>query len=419
MITGSQWARVLVCEAAGVLPQVDTVGDEYAARGTAIHQYLATAGTLGRDEALRQAPEIWREACAALALDELPQVDPRHYAHEVAFAFDFSTMMARELHRGGGRDYSMVRPSEVPITLDVVGLTYRDERPYAGVIIDWKTGHKPVEAAVRNPQLRYGALCLSTAFRLEYVRVAIGYVRDEGAWFDYAEFDPLDLYEIAQEFTVAHRRIVAAHEAHVAGAHLQATTGPHCTHCPSFPYCPAQVGLAVRFGGDSAALEIETKRMLLSPEVAAHAVRRLMQAKQVLGRIEAALRAHATDRGGIDMGDGTKWGPQVTTREELVGSVVREVVRTVAQCELAAMHARTGLAADVASGTAHDMAAAIAEDAISLDSTKKQITAAAKTIARLTGGKAAPLEREMLASIRERGGAPAKVRTEFGLSPIA
>lgn len=404
MITGSQWERVLACEAAGVLPQVEHRDDVHAERGKAIHQYLATAGALGPAAALEQVPPMWREACAALDLGEIPQIDPAHYAHEIALAFDFDTGFARELHRGGGRDYSMVRPAEVPITLDVVGITGDG----GGVVIDWKTGWLPVARASTNPQLLYGAFVLSRAHRLTYARIAIGYVRDESARFDYAELDALDISGAEAMFREAWEINVRAREEYVEHQRARCTTGDHCRRCPSFAYCPAQTALVQAFGADAGMVERETKRMLLSPETARLAVRKLAAAKQAIGRIEAALKAHAADNGGIDMGDGTTWGPVVTTREELDGATVRAVLLEVAFERATSMEAPARA----------EFAREVAEGAVTLATTKRAIGEAATALARASGGKAAPIEREILERVRAReGGVARKVRTEFDFVP--
>lgn len=414
--SGSRWERAFACEASCVLPTVETSG-VYAARGTSIHDYLANVGTIGREAALARIADRWRETCSALDLDELPQVDPTRYVHEIAFAYNVKTRTARELHRGGGRDYSDVGEWEIPLTLDVFGLGVVAG---TGVVIDWKSGYKAVACAKVNRQLQAAALAVSALYGLDYVKVAIGYIREGGRpWFDYDDFDALDLAELGDEFEEQGERLVeaqrryaairAAHGIDAANREARAHVGDHCRNCPSYTHCPATWGLVRAFATAPGAAMNEVRDCLAAPDVARLAVVKLKAVKQLIGQVEGAVRAYAEDVGGIDMGNGTKWGPVVGSVEVVDGATAYRVIAE----EGADLLIRGGREP----ATAREEAKAIAEKTVTFKTTKTAIERASREIAAALNLKIAKTNRALLDAIRRRGGITEKPRTEFDYFP--
>lgn len=395
--SGSQWERAFVCEASACLPGVEEATAD-ADRGTAIHTYLATVGTLGRARALEDVAAEWREACAAIDLHEYPQVDPASYAHEVAFAIDWRTGRCRELHRGGGRDYASVGQYESACTVDVCALARAEGH---GVVVEWKSGFHAVPPPRKNRQCQIEALMFARAFALNYVRVGVGYVRDGRPWFAWDDFDALDLDVLESEFTRRAGVLIDAQRVYEETGRVFPSIGEHCARCPAFNACPPHHELAARLASDGPFLELETKRLLLTPETAPIAVRRLRQAKQLLGKIEGAVQAYADHRGGINMGDGTIWGERKTTVEKLDGAVTRDAIRSYLQ----------------ALAQPPDVQHGIAEAAVSLATTKTKVEAAAKEIAKRCGLKTAPTARAILDEIRRRGGVNETTRRAYDFYP--
>lgn len=315
LATGSELQRLAVCigGARGVLPRVIEVEpSDAAARGTAIHAFLATVGTLGREEALARVPEEWRSACEVIDLDQLPQIDPKEYAHELAFAFDLNTAKGRVLGTVGDgppyltreQAYASLGMNELGCTLDICALT-TDGR---GVFIaDIKTGRKAVASAARNLQLMLGAIAMSRAFDRAEATVAIIYTHDDGtSWFDRATFDAMDMDAIEVDLCALADRIHDGRELVAAGGRPELVLGQHCNFCPSKRGCPGRVETLAAITADPAA-EKRTVRELLTPERAAIAYRRIKVAKQLITDAETELYFFAQSHP-IDLGDGVVYG---------------------------------------------------------------------------------------------------------------
>lgn len=369
--TGSSAERALACPASQALPWATKPPGEAANRGTAIHAFLADVGKLGREAALARVEEKWRDTCARLDLDGLP-LDAASFASEVSFAYHPETDTARELGRDLGRDYSGLLPGEIPITVDSVGIN----RPFV-MVSDWKSGFVPVTAAYKNPQLKLGALAAARTYGCSGATVLIAYPReDEPAITDRVEFDPWDLDGFAEEFAAGQARVFEARAQLAAGQEPDVNMGPHCEHCP-VRACPGHLAM-IRAVTSSPA---EFKNSLLdqlTPATAALAYDKWKMAHEALGRVGAALyewaKAHP-----IELGDGVVFGPKVTTRHYVDGVQAWEA--------LASLHGN-----------------AVADRAVTLESSKAAIKEALRSVAAATGKPLAQLEREVLAVIQDRGG---------------
>lgn len=370
--TGSTLERVRICPASEALPGVrmDTDG---AQRGKAIHEYLATVGTLGKDEALARVDEEFRAACALIELDRLPQIDARGYAAEVAFALDVELGTAHELGRNLNRRYPTLRPSEVPLTVDSIALCADGE----GIgVWDYKTGRAYVPPAIRNAQLALGALAGCRAYGRTYAHVGIVYVRDDGtSWVDRATLDEWALDEFAASLRKVAEDVQEARGLWDHGFIPTVTSGPHCTYCPAKAHCPAHTAM-IRAASNPDELRMEFHRAL-TPERARSAYTNWKMLKEIVQRfgdeLDSYARAHP-----IDLGDGRFYGPRLSTRESVDGTIAYEVL-------------------------SHLYGAKVADDACSLSTTKKAISEAIKA-SLIPGEKLAPIERRALEEIRKAGG---------------
>jgi RecB family exonuclease len=235
VISASQLERIGHCPASAALPQVRSTS-EYAERGNAIHEYLATARSIGRDKALAAVPEAWRPVCEAIDLDALPTM----LLSEAAYAYDVDKRSARFLASGKARDYSKALPHELCGTADCVGID--GTTAYVG---DFKTGWSAVTPAAKNPQLRFLALCVSLAYPdVETVVVEVIRIREDGsAWRDTATLDALDLAQIGEWVATIPGSVALAKAELEAGRAPDVHEGAWCKYCPAAIYCPAKVGL--------------------------------------------------------------------------------------------------------------------------------------------------------------------------------
>ena len=391
--SGSQIERAIECSPSAILPRVPSTSAP-AERGTALHAYLSTVGSIGREAALANVPQEWREAAALIEIGALPQVDPAGWAHEVACAYDVDLGVGRELHRGGGRDYSGVGPREVPMTLDLFALSADGS---ASVVGDWKTGRRRQTAAPRNWQLRAGALAARGIYGTQHAHVMLIYLREDGSpWYDRGELDILDLDVAAGELRRMADAVESAREDLAAGKALAVTTGPHCTYCPARLACPAQTALVRRMATQPAGIRDEITA--LGPDQLAEAWRRYRAAKRVLDEVRdaviGAVRAYGED---VDLGDGTVLGERETRRETLDGRIAHEA--------LAALFPR-----------------AVADAAVTMETTKAAIDRAlaahvADASAWPDGEKPPPLaglRRKALDEIRAREGVGLAISSRVG-----
>lgn len=375
--SGSSLERVAACPTSAALPQVREESTEHADRGTAVHAFLAAVGKVGREKALEEVPEEYRDACAAIDLDALPSLEG--FAAEVAFAYDWQTGTAREIGRDRERDYGILGATEIPLTVDAVGF-HGD----GVVVVDWKSGRRSVTPARYNWQLRLGALAACRTYGYHRATVAIVYVRDGSRpWFDRAEFDEFDIETVADEVRAVALRVQEAAKVVKEGRAPNVTEGAHCRYCPAVRSCPAKTGL-IRAAVGAPATFAEGLAALM-PEQVGEVWEKATAALSLLHKLRAEIEAMTREHGPIPLPSG-KVLQVVQTQQERVtnGQAVYEYLST-------------------------KHGADVAMRACEIDSSKSAIREALRPVAKQTGEKLAQLEREALAALRDAGAITSKV----------
>lgn len=377
--TFSRIEQAMICEASEIWePRIRSVSSA-ADRGSWLHWYLANVGRLG-PEALDGVPEEWRPAAEAIELEALPQIDPAGYAHEVAMAWDYVTGAARELHRGGGRDYSSLAATEYAGTLDVLGLTADGASAF---VADWKTGRKRLPPASRLWQLRAGALAACRLFGRAHAVVAIVYLREDGTpWFDRAEFDAMDMDDTAVALIDLAARIETARQTRQP----QMITGSHCRYCQVRLSCPATTALVLRLASNP--MDVKREINALAPDDVARGWHLYQQAKAILDEIRDSLVGAALAMGGVPLGNGMILAERETRRETVSGPVVHEVLER--------LFGRT-----------------VADMAVEMESSKAAIDRVLKPMAAEQDRPMAQLRRDVLDEIRRQGGVDVKVSSRI------
>lgn len=236
--SGSALTRLMACPSSGVLPQVDTGTSAPAERGTALHRYLQNAGTMGRDNALALLPEDLQPFASGIDLATLPI----GLSAEVTYAYDLDTGTARILGQDLGRDYSRLKPNEIPCTPDVVG-AYELGGVYIG---DWKFGRSDVPLPGVNAQMQLAALCAARVHGARLARIEIVRFFDDPArpvrYVD--EMDAKQLDWFAEKLATFRKETDILRSHYLATGRAQyVKEGEHCKYCPAFTSCPAKVEL--------------------------------------------------------------------------------------------------------------------------------------------------------------------------------
>jgi hypothetical protein len=305
-LTGSSMGRALACLSSELLPKVRHVGGRWATWGRVGHKFLCEANTLGREEALANAPEEFRDALALIELDKLP-VDSKQWAPEVVFRYDVVADAAQEKARGEmDRPYSGDEdPWAVWGTADVLGVT-----PDMVVVWDFKFGWGDLVPAAENRQLRTYALMACRALGRSRALVGLCRIRDDGTpWYDRAEMGALELDAMASEISgLCEARELARSRPQ---SEWPVVEGPHCRHCHSFSYCPAKASLATALGSGEAGFP-----MPLDERNARAVFERLQAAKAVVAKIDEALELYAHAHP-IDLGGGWVYGEKRQPKESI------------------------------------------------------------------------------------------------------
>lgn len=393
--TASSWPRAFLCLGSAILPRVEEIG-EWSSRGSAIHRFIATVGTIGRDRALAEAGEA-RDFCAAFDLDAIPQINPATGAHELALGYNVMTGACRELYRGGdkARDYSSLGEHEIGVTLDYAA----DQVGGGGTLIDWKSGWKQVARPSKNRQLQIQALAYARYRGHDSVNAAVGYLRDERPWYVYDDFDALDLDDIAEQFRARAQQIDVEAANLLATGQVHVTIGEHCGGCASFHACPAKDERSRAMAKDAGELAFRLKQALRDGgiDVVRQVVLAGIEMRQIRERedkargqaihaVEAALVMYVQEHGPIDMGDGRVFGGETSIRSRLDGDVTYRVLE-------------------------ERFSAETARAATKLTATKGDLEKALKSHA--PKGKGAALVREVTEQIDKAGGLKVTTAVEY------
>jgi len=374
--TASQIDVVRACLGAAVLPRTKRRTTPGMKWGTLRHRFLQRCNELGGGEAGRakalaeiKDPAI-RYVFEAIELTGLP-LDPSAYVAELAVAWNFETGKARELHRGGDRDYSMLTETEVCGTADAAALV-GDDAIFCG---DYKSQWAFLAPVAELGQMQFLGMAIARTFRSDRSLIEIIRPRkDAPAWRDVAELDAFDLSAIAEEMRSLALQVVAARLAYERDGELpELHPGEQCARCECTADCPAIGGALAQLVDDRAPDPVERFKGLL-PTKALAAMKWLEAAETRLGELKQALRDYATNNP-IDMGDGRVYGLQRRNQTTITGKVVWHVLAEMFDAETAWK---------------------IAEVKIVQDKLKDVL----RPIAEASGRKLAHLERE----VRERSG---------------
>lgn len=329
--TASGITRAMICPASRSLPQAPRQ-NAHQESGNWMHAFLAAVPEIGRDAALEQVPDEYRERCALIDLESLPPLDPKATAAEVAFVYNLDSDRGREIGRNIGRAYPELSEMEIAGTADVVALSADGE----GVVIwDYKSPHHWCPAAKDNWQLRSLALMAARTYGRTRATVATIKIRDDGTvWYDQADFDEMDLDSFAVELCGLQDQIADLRKAVDDGKTPNVSMGPHCRYCPAFQSCPGQGQLVRALASDPSGDGYVEPRQL-TPETAVRAYVRLGQVKQALKHVADALEAYARETP-IPLPDGSVYGPVESSKEELDGQKTHDLLSRVHGPEVAA-----------------------------------------------------------------------------------
>jgi RecB family exonuclease len=376
--------RADVCAPSTTLPQRREVYERTdAVRGNVIHDYLRDVRDLGLVEALRRAPEEWRDRLAAIEVERLPACEPEKFLAEVELAYnpveDRALVMVRDeagkLAWSGeraelGPDWIAGRPDVFAVLADRV------------VVLDYKTGWKRFAPAARVHQLRGYAVALARFFGKDLATVGIVRVRPDGScWYDQGDLSTMDL-----DLT-ARRMRAALENSRQAPDPAAIVEGDHCRYCPAFESCPAKLQLIreVAAGISDDALD----QAVANDPV--KAVRWAQRAEQLAERVKERAGELAEATGGIDMGDGTFFGPRPYGRTYIDATKAAPVI---------------------AERFGEDIALAAVKPSMTQESLKSALQIHKK---RTPGARIGELHENTMEALREAGAATVKVTYPVGI----
>jgi hypothetical protein len=292
ILSASHLPRVMACPASHVLPHVKTEVGAAAQRGTNIHAFLEVAFNQGRETALEQFALDLPGIAVAQALDlELLWADLRDGLAEATFAFDPTTQTARLLGTSLGRQYE--NTGEILGTADFVARHCDTEQL---VIVDYKTGLIPVEAAT-SFQLAFLALAAHLHYDTEAVVARIVQIREDSTFhFNERVYDAERLREFAAHLGELQQVLAVFAKWHEMGKTLPVNIGEHCKYCPALASCPASASVFqnLQWATDKDSIETWNLARLTAPEAGA-LWDRLQLVKKALEVQDAALRDYARD----------------------------------------------------------------------------------------------------------------------------
>ncbi len=374
-ITASGLARVQACPGSVHLQQARFTS-EYSAIGTEIHAFLERcANGMAVADSITATPKEYRDVCAIVALENLPQMKAGQWAAEVTFAFDFTAHTAREMGRGLNRDYSGLTACEMAGTADVAGVS--DD---CVVVIDSKSGFSRHEADAI--QLRWLGMAAALAWGKDKAICITSLIRpgEEPVYLRH-DMDGMDIAVTAHEIT---RIIGRANKAKPTDL----SVGVHCRFCPSVPWCGAQTNGVIALAKESTALTPQDLAAGLTTEKAAKAWGMLKAAKYAIDNMEAACRLYA-ERNPFLLANGKTLGPHETTRESLDGGVCFRAIKD--------LHGQE-----------------VADKAAEIKTSKSRIEAALRPVALAKGVPLSGLNKEVLERIRKLGGSTTHTSVTVG-----
>lgn len=225
---------------------------------------------------------------------------PRGGRCEAPFAYDPQTGRGYSLATNGGhRDYSLVKPGEIALTVD-----WYDVSDGIVHIWDWKFGRQTeTEPAETNPQLATAALAICRAYGCTSAKVGLAFVDDDGtARVSVATLDAFDLERISGEVRGIWERLQSD---------PMPNPGPWCRAkwCPLRATCPATTAALATTPAAPLSLTIST------PEQAARVHTQLALAEEFLAGVKRALNDYVKANGAVPLGDGSSLAVVEVSRE--------------------------------------------------------------------------------------------------------
>jgi hypothetical protein len=268
----------VMCTASHVLPQHEVFAS-YTLKGTAGHEPLAAKinNRVSSDQdAIRMT--------AKFPLAELLQgvTDIRA---EVAYAVDVKTKRSRLIGIDVGRNYGVLGPYEIGVTIDVEGMA--EGAPW---IRDWKFGRTSSwwQAYVQ-------AMAVLWRPGMEgHSEVDAGFVYIDGdtGGADYHQDASIlylsDLDERAEEIVKALARAEQMAADLKAQQSIKTTEGSWCTYCGAYPYCPSKTRLVRAMLMDLG--DFDQTIALLSPEQCGSAWQKLKEIQKLAAKLEDTLK---------------------------------------------------------------------------------------------------------------------------------
>lgn len=376
MITGSAFPRLFACPGSEALPQARLTSTA-ATDGTKRHADVEAIIKAGR---LSELPDRIRALIPTGAM----------VASEVAFAWDPITGKARQLGVGLGRDYSGAKPHEIPCTTDILIVA----GDYV-CVIDLK-GHEDVGAPDENEQVLFEAMTAARAYDVDGAVAAIAYIGPglEDPFVSVRTLDALDL----DAFAGRALRLLAEIEVQIAkvarGQQPDVNQSDACKYCPARAAgaCPADAALLVRINTGEEAIALES--LLADDATAAEALRRWRIAKKLVDTIGARLYARAAQRP-IPVGEGVVFGRRVKPGD-------RAYDGKLVHAQVAERYGRH-----------------IADAAVTLKATQKQLTEALKLADIPPGKSVSKAKEEILDAVEEAGGMTRKESESYEEFPLA
>lgn len=381
-ITGSTFDRVGRCPASAALPQViDDHDNEARDRGTALHKFLERVAAVGREVALAEVDELWRDLCADIELAKLEK--QLTLSTEVAVAYNWRDDTARLLQPVEPRVYEIDDTCEVAATLDLLGAG--DRVVYVG---DYKGPYAWLPAPEDSYQLGAGAVAAARIFgaraaQVEYIRLR----HDGQPRRFYARLDTFGLEAAADRLSTMMGKVTALRSAVAAGEVPDVTEGEWCKYCPARQHCPAKTALIRAVVSDPQPIPYS---LPLSPEGARRAYELLKPVKAAIAQIEGALYAYAKLTPiplGLDADGSERYFGELRRpgNEVLDGAVVHAVLAELYDGETA-------------------------NAAVTMEATKAAITNAVRK-AMPPGEKITHHTTKVIETVRERGGATRPITT--------
>jgi RecB family exonuclease len=267
--------RVMSCGLSAVLPHVKrSYPSAWRDFGTAAHAFLARVPEVGRDAALAEADEEFREALEAIDLSKTPACQPGSRAFEVSFIWNWADGTALEIGRNLERSYPELGPTEIPGTADAVGIDGDTV-----IVEDFKTGFGDLSPVEDDLQLAGYAIAATLAYGKSRARVSFIRIRDGNPKHESAELDEIDLSIRAAAIKARMKEISAR------GLEQEPHEGPWCKWCPAYDACPAKQQLA-----RALAAPVDTMLGAITAANGARVLSALKASREVLDRIEARLK---------------------------------------------------------------------------------------------------------------------------------